>query len=284
MPVGFIGLGNMGRPMAGHLLAAGERLVVYDIREDAAQPLVTAGAAWAETPADVARHAETIVLIVPAAKDVEVVVGGMLHELRPHHLVIDMTTSDPFVTQRLAREVELRGARLIDAPVSGGVKGAREASLSIMVGGEPEALERARPLLARMGSRIFHVGPVGTGHAMKLVNNVTSAACLVATAEAVAAAVRAGIHPARAVEIISASSGRSNASDWKFPQFILPGNYDSGFSLALMEKDVRGFLRLAHELGLTVPVAAVTREYFARGMEGPLAGGDHTEIVKLLDL
>lgn len=280
--LGFIGTGRMGAPMAGHLIAAGYSLVVHDSHPGAARPLVERGAEWAGSPAEVARHSETIITIVPSSREVEAVVGAMLPALDRRHLLVEMTTADPSSTRRLAKDVSARGAAMIDAPVSGGVRGANEATLSIMVGGEATDLARARPILEKLGKKIFHVGGIGTGHAMKLVNNVTSAACLLATAEAVVVALRAGIDPARAVEILAASSGRSNASDWKFPQFILTGRFDAGFTIALMNKDLAGFMRLADETGVEAPVAAAAAEYFRRAMQGPLAAEDHTAIVKLL--
>lgn len=283
MTVGFIGVGRMGLPMAGHLLDAGHALVVHDARPAAAQPLLDRGAVLAGSPRAVAEAAEVVITIVPSSREVEAVMASLLPALGPRHLVVEMTTSDPSVTRRLAAQVAARGARFIDAPVSGGVKGAVEGTLAIMVGGETADVERARPLLERMGRKIFHVGAVSTGHAMKLVNNVTSAACLVATAEAIAVARRAGIDPARAVEIIAASSGRSNASDWKFPQFILSGRFDAGFALALMTKDVNGFARLAEELGFDAPVCAEATEYFRRALAAGLGDADHTAIDTLID-
>jgi 3-hydroxyisobutyrate dehydrogenase len=280
--LGFVGTGRMGTPMAGHLLAAGHPLVVHDAHPGAARPLVERGAEWAASPAEVAARARTIITIVPSSREVEAVYATLLPGLGAGHLLIEMTSADPASTRRLAREVEARGARMLDAPVSGGVRGAGEATLSIMVGGEAADLERARPILERMGKKIFHVGGIGTGHAMKFVNNATSAACLVATAEAVLVAMRAGIDPARAVEILSASSGRSNASEWKFPQFILTGRFDAGFANTLMNKDVDGFMRLAAETGVEAPVVAAAAEYFRRAAQGPLAAEDHTAIVKLL--
>jgi len=279
---GFIGLGNMGAPMAARLLDAGVPLVVHDVRAAAMAPLEARGARVAVSPAAVAEAAATVITIVPSSREVTSLVDAMLPSLGPGHLIVEMTTSDPSVTRALAARIVARGAALVDAPVSGGVKGAIEGSLAIMIGGERGDVARARPLLTHMGKRLFHVGGVSTGHAMKLVNNVTSAACLMATAEAVAVAMRAGIEPACAVEVIAASSGRSNASDWKFPRFILPGRFDSGFTVALMRKDVDGFLRLAEDMGVDAPVAAAAAEYFRRAMQTPLASADHTEVVTLL--
>ena len=191
--LGFIGTGRMGAPMAGHLIAAGYELVVHDAHPGAARALVERGAEWAASPADVAKRAETIITIVPSSREVEALLGAMLPALDRRHLLIEMTTADPSSTRRLAKDVAARGAAMIDAPVSGGVRGANEATLSIMVGGDAAGLERARPILEKLGKKIFHVGGIGTGHAMKLVNTVPSAACLLATAEAVVVALRAGI-------------------------------------------------------------------------------------------
>jgi 3-hydroxyisobutyrate dehydrogenase len=280
--VGFIGTGRMGRPLAGHLLRAGYRLVVHDLHPDAAAPLVAAGAAWAEAAADVARQARTVITMVPSSREVELLVGQMLPHLGPGHLLIDMTSADPASTRRLAAAVHARGARMIDAPVSGGVRAAAQATLTIMVGGAAEDVERARPLLTCLGRQIFHMGGPGTGHAMKLVNNVCSAACLTATAEALVVAQRAGIDPARAVAVLSASTGRSDASQRKFPEFILTGRFDSGFALALMDKDLRGFLALAAEVGYEPQVTAAAAAWYRRAMQGPLAEGDAVDVVKLI--
>ena len=280
--IGFIGTGRMGTPMAGHLLAADVPIVVHDARVEATRTLVERGAVLAASPAAVAEQARTIVTIVPSSREVEAVYAALLPRLGPGHLMVEMTSADPASTRRLASQVAARGAAMIDAPVSGGVKGAVEGTLSIMVGGAAADLARARPLLGRMGKRIFHVGAIGAGHAMKLVNNMTSAACLVATAEALAVAVREGIDPARAADILSASSGRSNASELKFPRYILPGTFDSGFTITLMTKDIDGFMRLAEDAGVEAPVARAAAEYFRRAMRGPLAAEDHTAIARVL--
>lgn len=282
MTIGFIGTGRMGRPMAGHLLAAGHALVVHDLTREAAEPLLARGAAWAASPAEVARQATTVITIVPSSREMEALVPALLPHLGREHLLIDMTSADPGSTRRLAKEVEARGARMIDAPVSGGVGGAERATLSIMVGGAAADVERARPLLQAMGKNIFHVGGIGTGHAMKIVNNVLSASCLTATAEAIVVGMRAGIDPARAIEILSVSTGRSDATMRKFPEFILPGGFNSGFVMALMDKDLRGFTKLCEEVGYEPRVTAAVVTWFRQAMEGPLAAGDHVEVVKLI--
>ena len=284
--IGFIGLGNMGVPMAGRLIDGGCSLIVNDIRRDAARPLLARGAAWAASPAEVAAAAQTVITILPTSREVrEVLLGtkGLLDALRPGSLVLEMTSADPSVTRELEREVAARGSALIDAPVSGGVRGAVEGTLAIMVGGDPALLERARPVLARMGKNIFHAGPVGAGHAIKLVNNMCSGGILALTIEAVAVAARAGVDPTRAVEILQASSGRSNASDNKFPRFILNGAFDAGFAIRLMLKDLDGYGRLAQEAGVPSPVARAAAEVFRVAMARGMAEQDHTAIARIIE-
>jgi 3-hydroxyisobutyrate dehydrogenase len=284
--IGFIGLGNMGVPMAGRLIDGGYSLVVNDIRHEAARPLLARGATWAASPAEVAAAAQTVITILPTSREVrEVLLGtkGLLDALRPGSLVLEMTSADPSVTRELEREVATRGSALIDAPVSGGVRGAVEGTLAIMVGGDPALLERARPVLARMGKNIFHAGPVGAGHAIKLVNNMCSGGILALTIEAVAVAARAGVDPTRAVEILQASSGRSNASDNKFPRFILNGAFDAGFAIRLMMKDLDGYGRIAQEAGVPSPVARAAAEVYRVAMARGMAEQDHTAIARIIE-
>ena len=284
--IGFIGLGNMGVPMAGRLMEGGYALVVNDIRQDAARPLLARGATWAASPAEVAAAAQTVITILPTSREVRDVLRGakgLLEALRPGSLVIEMTSADPSATRDLEREVAARGSALIDAPVSGGVRGAVEGSLAIMVGGDPALLERARPVLARMGKNIFHAGPVGAGHAIKLVNNMCSGGILALTIEAVAVAARSGVDPTRAVEILQASSGRSNASDNKFPRFILNGAFDAGFAIRLMMKDLDGYGRLAQEAGVPSPVARAAAEVYRLAMARGMAEQDHTAIARIIE-
>ncbi len=276
----------MGVPMAGRLIDGGHALVVNDIRQDAAHPLLARGATWAASPAEVAAAAQSVITILPTSREVrEVLLGakGLLDALRPGSLVLEMTSADPSATRELEREVAARGSALIDAPVSGGVRGAVEGTLAIMVGGDPALLERARPVLARMGKNIFHAGPVGAGHAMKLVNNMCSGGILALTIEAVAVAARAGVDPTRAVEIPQASSGRSNASDNKFPRFILNGAFDAGFAIRLMMKDLDGYGRLAQEAGVPSPVARAAAEVYRLAMARGMAEQDHTAIARIIE-
>ena len=284
--IGFIGLGNMGAPMAGRLLDAGHPLIVHDARPGAAAPFVARGARRADTPAAVASEARTIITIVPSSREVRVVFEGpqgLLSTLAPGTLCMEMTTADPSATRELAPKVEARGAHLIDAPVSGGVRGATEGTLAIMVGGPEALLERGRPVLERMGRNVFHAGPIGSGHAIKLVNNVCSGGILALTIEAVAVAAKAGLDPQRAVEIIQASSGRSNASDYKFPKFILNGAFDAGFAIRLMLKDVDGYARLAQEGGVPSLMGRAVTEIYRMAVARGMGELDHTAVARLIE-
>lgn len=284
--VGFIGTGQMGRPMAERLLAAGFALTVHDRRPEAARPLLAQGARWAETPTGAAAGAERVITMLPSSAEVEAVVlgpDGILEQIAPGAIVLDMSSADPASTRRLAERVAERGGIMLDAPVSGGVKGAREGRLTIMVGGPLEAFEACRPLLAAMGAKLFHVGGPGTGHAMKAVNNACSAAGLLITAEAVAVAVKAGVHPARAVEILQAGTGRSHASDYKFPEFVLTGRFDAGFALGLLAKDLDCYTRLAREVGVPSLVGGTVAELYRLAVSLGMAAEDHTAIVRLIE-
>ncbi|MBI2461215.1 MAG: NAD(P)-dependent oxidoreductase [Candidatus Rokubacteria bacterium] len=284
--VGFIGTGQMGRPMAERLLAAGFALTVHDHRPEAARLLLAQGARWAETPAGAAAGAERVITMLPSSAEVEAVIlgpDGVLEQLAPGAIVLDMSSADPASTHRLAERVAERGGIMLDAPVSGGVKGAREGRLAIMVGGPLDAFEVCRPLLAAMGAKLFHVGGHGTGHAMKAVNNACSAAGLLITAEAVAVAVKAGIDPARAVEILQAGTGRSHASDYKFPEFVLTGRFDAGFALGLLVKDLDCYTRLAREVGVPSLVGGTVAELYRLAVSLGMAAEDHTAIVRLIE-
>jgi 3-hydroxyisobutyrate dehydrogenase len=272
--------------MARRLLDAGHTLHVHDIRPEAAAPLLERGARWERTPAEVAAGASLVITMLPSSREVRGVItgpAGLLETLGAGSLLVEMSSSDPSETRALAPAVIARGASMLDAPVSGGVRGAREGTLAIMVGGELADLERARPLLAAMGQKIFHAGPLGTGHAIKLVNNACSAAALVMTAEALAVAARAGLDPGRAVEIIQASTGRSNATETKFPRFILNGRFDAGFAITLMAKDLDGYTRLAREQGVPSLLGAAVAEMFRLGLARGMGERDHTAIVQIIE-
>jgi len=241
MEIGFIGLGNMGQPMARRLIEAGHSLVVYDTRNDAVAPLVALGAKLASSPQDVADRVETVMASLPSLQISEKVAigdGGVIHGKRIKRF-IDLSTTGSRVAARIAAELAKKNIVQIDSPVSGGVGGATKGTLAVMVSGPKAEVDKVRDALAVFG-KVFVIGEKpGMAQTMKLANNFLSATAMAATAEAVAMGVKAGLDPAVMIDVINAGSGRNTASEHKFPQTILPRTFNYGFGTALMLKDVR---------------------------------------------
>lgn len=256
--IGFVGIGAMGTPMAGNLAKAGYKLVVFDL--DAARTAALArehGVTVAASLADLGAQAQIIITMLPDGKAVRSALCGaqdsfkdcILERAAKGTRVIDMSSSSPMQTRELGALLEKRGFPCIDAPVSGGVKGAVNATLAIMAGGDVTIYEYVKPVLEKMGSALFHAGPLGAGHAIKALNNYVSAAGLAATCEALIAAEGFGIDPAVATDIINASSGMNNTTRNKVKQQMLNGAYAAGFATGLMAKDVRTALEVAKAMG-----------------------------------
>jgi 3-hydroxyisobutyrate dehydrogenase len=287
--IGFVGLGNMGRPMAENLLKAGFALAVAD-----ADPrrLASLGvrALLPASLAELGRMSGLVVTMLPDGKIVrEALLGdeggndGVIAGLAAGALVIDMSSSAPVGTRALGATLAARGVALVDAPVSGGVKRAVDGTLAIMVGGADADIERCRPLLAAMGRDIFPTGPLGSGHAMKALNNYVSAAGLAAAAEAVLVGRRFGLDPTTMVDILNASTGRNNATENKLKQLILSKRYAAGFTLGLMAKDLRTALETAEATATPAPLAAACIALW-NAAEAKLGGAaDHTEIARYLE-
>ena len=276
--VAFIGLGAMGAPMAGRLLAAGITVRGFDISETARANFAAGGGQVFPSAEEAVAGSDVVILMLPDSAVVSSVLSQIRGALKQGALVIDMSSSEPQRTRELAAELADR-AELIDAPVSGGVKGARAGTLTIMVGGEPAQVERARGILEHMGT-VKHAGPVGAGHAVKALNNLLSATHLWVTSEAILAGERFGLDPRVMLEIINASSGRSGSTENKWPNFILPGTFDSGFSLRLMFKDMRIAADLARQVGLPSRLGEAAIELWARAAEALSPTADHTEIAR----
>ncbi|MDT7634474.1 MAG: 3-hydroxyisobutyrate dehydrogenase [Pseudonocardiales bacterium] len=279
--VGFVGLGRMGDPMVRRVAAGGVAVRGYDAAAGATEGL--AGVVTAvDSAADAAAGAPVVILMLPDSDVVEKVVdGGLLDALGDGALLVDMSSSEPLRTRALARRVAERGVTLVDAPVSGGVSGARSGTLTIMVGGPADAAATLTPLLSLMG-RVRHVGDVGAGHALKALNNLMSAAHLLASSEAILAGERFGLDPAVMLDAVNGSSGRSGSTENKWPNYVLPETYDSGFTAGLMVKDIRIALGLAEATGAPSQLAARTVELWGRAVEQLGPGADHTEIVRWL--
>lgn len=284
--VGFVGLGNIGNPMCARLLESGLRVRVHDTDAEALDRMSAAGAVRAESLAEVAAGAEAVLLSLPNSEIVEqVVLGseGLAEVLEPGVAVIDMSSSRPSSTRHLAEELERRGASMLDAPVSGGVSRARSGELTVMVGGEREMYERYRPLLRMIGEKVFHVGGTGTGHLAKALNNLLSATTLASAAEAVLLGERAGLAPEALIEVVNASTGRSNSTEVKFPRYILNEAFDSGFSTALYEKDVNIALEAAAEEGFPMSLGDKVGELWHSAVEAGYGPEDHTRIYSFVE-
>lgn len=282
--VGFVGLGKMGAPMATRLAEAGYQVQGYDVSEDAARSW--AERSWAGAPAATlaasAAGAAAVILMLPDSAVVRRVLAGLLPGIAPGTVIVDMSSSEPLVTRELAAEAGRHGATLVDAPVSGGVAGAVSGRLTIMAGGAPGDVQRVRGLLDVLGARVVHVGGVGAGHAVKALNNLLSATHLLATSEAMAAAAEFGLDVPTVLGAINTSSGRSGSTENKWPNFIVPGTFDSGFSLRLMLKDMRIALGLAEAAGTPARLSAAATGLWADAAEALPADADHTEIARWL--
>ena len=285
MDIGFIGLGNMGQPMARRLIEAGHTLIVYDTRNDAVAPLVALGAKLASSPADVADRVETVMASLPSLHiSMKVATGedGVIHGKRVKRFV-DLSTTGSRVAAEICAALAQNNIVQIDAPVSGGVGGATKGTLAVMVSGPQADIDVVKAALAVFG-KVFVIGDKpGMAQTMKLANNFLSATAMAATAEAVAMGVKAGLDPAVMIDVINAGSGRSTASDGKFPQAVLPRTFNYGFATALMLKDVR--LCVEEAKGLDVPnhvMSAVLDQWELTNTE---FGGDSdfTSIVKMIE-
>jgi 3-hydroxyisobutyrate dehydrogenase len=284
--IGFVGLGNMGAPMARHLASAGYPLVVADANAvTLARFCGTVPCERAASLTELGRSCRLLITMLPDGAAVRQVLlgdGGIAVGLSAGSVVLDMSSAEPVGTRELAQRLAQAGISLVDAPVSGGVKRALEGTLAIMAGGEPAAIARCRPVLARLG-RLFCSGGSGSGHAVKALNNYLSAVALAATAEAMLAGQRFGIEAAVMLEVLNHSTGRNSATEQKYPAFVLPRSFNSGFALGLMAKDLRIALGLAQSLGTPSAFLAECAALWSRA-EGLLGfAADNTEIVRYLE-
>lgn len=255
----------MGAPMAGHLLKAGYPLTVHNRTRSKADALLSAGAQWADTPADAARSSDVVFVNVPDTPDVEKVLlgaGGVIETARPGTIVVDHSTISPTETRRFAVELARRQITLLDAPVSGGDVGARNATLTIMVGGDAQALERVRPLLQTLGKTITHCGDSGAGQITKLVNQVLVLGTLNAVCEAMALIRKSGLDPTTTLNAVGAGAAKSWQLENLGPR-IAAGDYAPGFMIDLAQKDLKLVLDYAAELNLALPQIALVRQLYA---------------------
>jgi len=285
MELGFVGLGRMGAPMAGRLLDAGHRVVVYDIDPRARDALAAKGATAAASPQAVADAAPVVFTSLPNPGIViDAVLGerGLIHGSRLE-TVIDLSTSGPAAAVTLASGLSARGLASIEAPVSGGIKGAREGTLALMVAGPEAAWQRVAPVIAVLGNAFFMGESPGAGQTMKLVNNLLGACAIAITAEGMTVGIKAGLDPKRMIEVLNVSSGRSSATVDKWPRAVLPRTFDFGFAAGLCLKDVRLCVEEAEALGVPVAVGAAVRALLERTVATLGADADFTAMTKIVE-
>ena len=280
--VAFVGLGMMGRPMAGHLVNAGFPVRVADASPAMLEAFCKEhpGAVRCASAAEAARGADVLITMLPNGAIVREV--ALVADLKPGQLLLDMSSSAPVGTRALGEELAKRGVAMVDAPVSGGVAKAKTAKLAIMAGGLPADVERARPVLEKLGATIIATGALGSGHAMKALNNYVSAAGLAAAAEALIVAKAFGLDPAIMTDVLNASTGRNNATENKLKQHILSGTFASGFAMDLMAKDLATAGDLANALKVPAPFAEECISLWKEA-SAKLPGTDHTAIYAYLE-
>ena len=285
MRVGFIGLGAMGRPMAGHLLAGGHRLSVFARRAAAAAPLVEAGARACATPAEVARDADVVFTMVTSNPDVEQVTlgaDGIVQTAAAGSVVVDMSTIAPSTARRIAQRLAARGIDMLDAPVSGGTAGAAAATLAIMVGGQREVLERVRPLFDLLGKTIVHIGDHGAGQVAKACNQMIMVSVIEAAAEALHLANAAGVDAAKVREALLGGSAQSRVLDL-FGGRMVTRDFRPGVEARLHHKDFGLVLREAADLGVPLPISAQVWQQLNALMGGGMAHDDTASLLRVLE-
>jgi 3-hydroxyisobutyrate dehydrogenase-like beta-hydroxyacid dehydrogenase len=283
--LGVIGTGRMGGPMAGRLMDAGYSLVVYDTLNEAMQPLLKRGAQQGKSPADVASRAEIVLASLPTPDIVRTVALGAdgISSGNMARIVIDLSTTGPGAAKLVAEGLKTKDMTLVDAPVSGGIRGAVNGTLAVMVSCPEATYDRVQPILKNFGKMFYTGDKPGVAQTAKLANNLMAAAALVITSEAVAMGVKGGVNAKVLVDIINASSGRNSASEDKFPRAVLPGTFDFGFTTGLSYKDVRLCVDEAEAMGVPMVCGAAVRQMLAITSARFGAASDFTSIAKVLE-
>jgi len=284
--LGFIGLGIMGKPMAGHLLAAGNTVYVYDVVSESVKELASKGAAACSNSKEVAQQSNIIFIMVPDTPDVEAVLfgkDGVTEGIKPGSIVVDMSSISPIATKEFARKLGALGVKMLDAPVSGGQVGAQNATLSIMVGGKPEVFEQIKPYFEIMGKNIVHIGDNGDGQTCKVANQMVVGMTIEAVSEALLFASKAGADPAKVREALLGGFAQSRILDLH-GQRMLERKFAPGFRIRHQQKDLNNALEVAHKLGLSLPGTAIAQELFnaVAAQEGG-SNLDHSALVLALE-
>jgi len=283
--VGFVGVGRMGGRMARRLLQAGIALTVYDTSDDAVKELQTLGATVAGSPAEVGSACEIVLVCLPTPPIVEAVALGPngVSDGNRVRILVDMSTTGAAYARRIADGLAAKGMIGVDAPVSGGLAGAANGTLAVMLACPAELVPRLAPILENLG-KVFHVGvKPGLGQTMKLLNNLLSAAAMAASSEAVVMGVKAGLDASMIIDVLNAGTARNSATEHKFPKFVLTRTFDLGFPLSLLNKDVRLALEEADALGIPMMVGSAVRQLIAVAEASEGHDADMSELVKPLE-
>ena len=283
--IGFIGLGIMGTPMSGHLLQAGHEVVVYDLSLEAIDHLVAQGAKAGQSCADVASGVDVVISMVPDSPDVEKVYlpdNGVLAGVKPNTLLMDMSTISPTTAIRVAQEAAFKGCPMLDAPVSGGDVGAKNATLSIMVGGDAEAFERAKPILEILGTAVL-CGESGAGQTVKACNQIQVALNFIGMAEALVLGAKAGVDPAIVVKVLSGGYAQSRVMDVRGPR-IVKGDFAPGFRSRFHYKDLNIIRETARAYGCALPASALAHEMFSAMQAKGWGDLDHSAVIKVIEM
>lgn len=285
--IGFIGLGAMGRHMAKNLIKAGYPLTVYDLNPQPVEELVSLGAKKGKTPAETAREVEVVITMLPADDEVKAVAlgpDGILEGARKGSVFIDMTSLAPHTSKYVASEAQKKGVKFLDAPVSGGTIGAEKGTLTIMVGGDKALLDEHMEILKTMGKTVYHVGDVGMGETVKMVNQMLVGINLAGIVEALVLGTKLGVKPEVLYKIIRASSGNSFMLDSRVPNFIFTGNFTQpGFAVDLLRKDLGLSLESAKVNKVPLYMTAQAYQYFTRATAEGLGKKDMSSLIELLE-
>lgn len=283
--IGFIGLGIMGKPMVRNLLKAGYVPCVYNRSRDAVSELAAEGARAANSSKEIAERSDIVITMLPDSPDVEAVVlgtNGILEGAHDGLLLIDMSTISPVVTKRIAVELEKAGTKMLDAPVSGGDKGAIAGTLSIMAGGDARDFERAMPLFEAMGKTIRHCGPLGSGQVVKACNQIVVALVIEAISEAMVLGSKAGVDPDVILQILSGGLAQNRVLDLRGPKMI-EHDFTPGFKARLHRKDMGIILETAREFGVTLPVSALVDQMFTNLVASGYGDLDHSSLLLVIE-
>ncbi|KYH31786.1 2-(hydroxymethyl)glutarate dehydrogenase [Moorella mulderi DSM 14980] len=283
--IGFIGLGQMGGRMCKRLIE-GNDVIAFDVNKNRLKQVVDLGAKEAKSPKELAAYSDFILASLPDSNVVESVVfgqDGIIEGCQSGAVFIDLSSSRPASTQKIALELKKKNVSMLDAPVSRGVAAAEKGTLSMMVGGDAAVLEKCKPILQILATDIYHVGDIGAGHILKMLNNLVSSTCFIITAEALVLGAKAGLDPKLVNDVLNASSGRSYATEKRFPDYVFKNNLNSGFSIKLMHKDISMCLEFAQQMLVPLPVGSSVVQTYTTAMSQGRGDDDNLCMVEIME-